>query len=120
MRQIGRTLFLEERYRGACEGFRMNIVTLSIVALLVGWLATLILHSDLDSLSLLDLGVGVTGAALVGGLLAPFFGISTTGKYGFTLSGTSVSWLGAMSLLALVNLARHGHILCRRRRPHGN
>jgi len=80
-------------------------------------LATLILHSDIDSLSLPDVAVGVTGAALVGGLLAPFFAISTTGEYGFTLLGTFVSWLGAMSLLALVNLARHGHIQCRRRRP---
>jgi uncharacterized membrane protein YeaQ/YmgE (transglycosylase-associated protein family) len=98
----------------------MNIVTLSVVAVLVGWLATLILHSDVDRLSLLDLGVGVAGAALVGGLLAPFFGISMTGEYGFTLSGTFVSWLGAMSLLALVNLARHGQILCGRRQPQGN
>ena len=98
----------------------MNIITLSIVAVLVGWLATLILHSDVDSLSLLDLAVGVAGAAVVGGLLAPFFGISMAGEYGFTLSGTFVSWLGAMSLLALVNLARHGHIQCRRRRPSGN
>ena len=95
----------------------MNIVTLSIVAVLVGWLATLVLHRDLDSLSLLDLGVGVTGAALVGGLLAPYFGISTSGEYGLSLSGTFVSWLGAITLLALVNLARHGHIVCRRRRP---
>src|SRR5882757_4145081 len=106
--------YLEERSGGACEESRMHIVTLSIVVVLVGWLATLILHSDVDNLSLLDLGIGVTGAALVGGLLAPFFGISTTGEYGFTLSGTFVSWLGAMSLLALVNLARYGHILCRR------
>ena len=98
----------------------MNIVTLSIVAVLVGWLATLILHSDVDSLSLLDLAVGVAGAAVVGGLLAPFFGISTTGEYGFTLSGTFISWLGAMSVLALVNLARHGHIQCQRRRPSAN
>jgi uncharacterized membrane protein YeaQ/YmgE (transglycosylase-associated protein family) len=98
----------------------MNIVTLSIVAVLVGWLATLILHSDVDSLSLLDLAVGVTGAAVVGGLLAPRFGISTTGEYGLTLSGTFVSWLGAMSLLALVNLVRHGHIRCGHGRPPGN
>jgi uncharacterized membrane protein YeaQ/YmgE (transglycosylase-associated protein family) len=98
----------------------MYIVTLLIVAVLVGWLATLILNSDVDSLCLLDVAVGVTGAALVGGLLAPFFGISTAGKYGFTLSGTFVSWLGAMSLLALVNLARHGHIQCGRGRPSAN
>ena len=98
----------------------MNIVTMSIVAVLVGLLAPLVLYSDVDSLSLLDVAVGVTGAALVGGLLAPFFGISMTGEYGFTLAGTFVSWLGAMSLLSLVNLARHGHIKCQRRRPSGN
>jgi uncharacterized membrane protein YeaQ/YmgE (transglycosylase-associated protein family) len=94
----------------------VNILMLVIVILLAGWLATLILQSDVDSLSLLDLAVGVTGAALVGGLLGPFFGISATGEYGFTLSGTFVSWLGALSLVALVNLARHGHIQCGRRR----
>lgn len=95
----------------------MNILTLSIVVVLVGWLATLILQSDVDSLSLLDVAVGVTGAALVGGLLGPFFGISTAGEYGLTLSGTFLSWLGALSLVALVNLARHGHIQCGRRPP---
>jgi uncharacterized membrane protein YeaQ/YmgE (transglycosylase-associated protein family) len=97
----------------------MHFVTLSVLSLLVGWLATLVLLSDLESLSLLDLGVGITGAALVGGLLAPFFGISTTGEYGLTLSGTIMAWLGGLSLLALVNLARHGHILCGRRRHRG-
>ncbi len=95
----------------------MHIVTLSIVSLLVGWLATLILLSDLDSWSLLDLGVSVTGAALVSGLLAPYLGVATaTGEYGLTLSGTLMAWLGALTLLALVNFARHGHFLCGRRR----
>jgi len=98
----------------------MHIITLSIVSVLAGWLATLILLSDLDSLSLLDLGVSITGAALVGGMLAPFFGISTIGEYGLTLSGTFMAWLGAVSVLALVNFARHGHILCRRRRAPGS
>jgi len=58
--------YLHERYGRAFEEARMNIVTLSIVAVLVGWLATLILHSDIDSLSLLDGGIGITGAALGG------------------------------------------------------
>jgi uncharacterized membrane protein YeaQ/YmgE (transglycosylase-associated protein family) len=98
----------------------MHIMTLSIVSVLVGWLATLILLSDLDSLSLADLGVSVVGAGLAGGLLAPFFGISTIGEYGLTLSGTFLAWLGAVSVLALVNLARHGHVLCGRRRSHGH
>jgi hypothetical protein len=99
----------------------MHIVTLSILSVLVGWLATLSLLSDLENLALLDLGVSVMGAALVGGLLAPIFGIATiTGEYGLTLSGTIMAWLGGLSLLAVVNLARHGHILCRRRQRHGH
>jgi uncharacterized membrane protein YeaQ/YmgE (transglycosylase-associated protein family) len=98
----------------------MSMVTLSVAALLLGWLATLVLQSDLDRLSLLDVIVGVTGAGLVGGLLAPIIGISTIGEYGLTLSGTFVSWLGGMSLLALVNLLRHGHIRCGRGRPRGS
>jgi uncharacterized membrane protein YeaQ/YmgE (transglycosylase-associated protein family) len=117
---VARFLPKGARYRRAREESRMHIIALSIVSVLAGWLATLILLTDLDSLSLLDLGVSVAGAALVGGLLAPLFGISTISEYGLTLSGTVMAWLGAVSLLALVNLARHGHILCRRRRPHGN
>ena len=50
----------------------MYIITLAVVSVLVGWLSTLILLSDLDNLSLLD-GVGVTGTALAGGLSAPLF-----------------------------------------------
>jgi uncharacterized membrane protein YeaQ/YmgE (transglycosylase-associated protein family) len=112
--------FYSKRLYDALVGIPMHIITLSVVSVLVGWLSTLILLSDLDNLSLLDFGVGVTGAALAGGLLAPLFGISTTCEYGLALSGTFISWLGAMSLLALVNLARHGHILCGRGRPHGS
>jgi len=97
----------------------MSIVTLLIAALLAGWLATLILQSDLDRLSLLDVTVGVAGAALVGGLLAPVLGISTWGEYGFSLSGVFMSWMGAMSLLVVVNLARHGRIRCGHGRADG-
>lgn len=112
--------FIEKGLYDAHVGIPMHIMTLSAVSVLVGWLSTLILLCDLDNFSLLDFGVGVTGAALAGGLLAPLFGISITCEYGLALSGTFISWLGAMSLLALVNLARHRHILCGRRRPHGN
>jgi uncharacterized membrane protein YeaQ/YmgE (transglycosylase-associated protein family) len=94
----------------------MGIVTLCVAALLVGWLSTLILQSDLDHLSLLDVIVGITGAGLVGGLLAPILGISTFGEYGFTLSGTVLSWLGGLTLLSLVNFMRYGHFRCGRRR----
>ena len=62
----------------------MNVVALLTVAVLVGWIATLIPHDD-GSLS--DFAIGIAGAALAGGLLAPSLGISPTGDYGLSLYG---------------------------------
>jgi uncharacterized membrane protein YeaQ/YmgE (transglycosylase-associated protein family) len=46
----------------------MNVVALLTVAVLVGWIAILILH---DEVSLPDFVIAIAGAALAGGLLAP-------------------------------------------------
>ena len=47
---------------------------------------------------------------LAGGVLAPSLGISLTGQYGLSLSGTLLSWVGAMTQLALINLLRYGRL----------
>jgi uncharacterized membrane protein YeaQ/YmgE (transglycosylase-associated protein family) len=83
----------------------MNVVALLTVAVLVGWIAILILH---DEVSLPDVVIAIAGAALAGGLLAPSLGISPTGVYGLSLPGTLLCWGGAMTLLALINLLRYG------------
>jgi uncharacterized membrane protein YeaQ/YmgE (transglycosylase-associated protein family) len=104
-----------QRIQEACMGVG-TVVTLLTVAVLVGWLATLILNSEIDNLSLLDFAIAVTGAGITSGLVAPFFGIRVLGEYGVTLSGTLASWAGAMVLLATVNWARYGHPRQRRKR----
>ena len=90
----------------------MSLMTLLILSLPVGWLATLILYSDIGSVSLLDFATGVIGAGIAGGLLAPVLGIPMIGEYGFTLLGTLTSWVGAMSVLAVSNLMRRGQLRC--------
>ena len=95
----------------------MNVILMSIIAVLVGWVATLIMHTDED-VSLLDFCIGVFGAGVVGGLLAPALGFSATGEFGLTLSGTLFSWAGATVVLAAVNLVRFG-TLRRDRRSRG-
>jgi uncharacterized membrane protein YeaQ/YmgE (transglycosylase-associated protein family) len=85
----------------------MNFVALLTVAVLVGWIATLILH---DEVSLSDFAIAIAGAALAGGLLAPSLGISPTGEYGLSLSGTLLCWRGAMTLPAISNLLRCGRL----------
>jgi uncharacterized membrane protein YeaQ/YmgE (transglycosylase-associated protein family) len=90
----------------------MSVIMLLSLSVLVGWLATLILHSDIGNVSLPDFATGVIGAGIAGGLLAPVLGIPLIGEYGFTLLGTLTSWVGAMSLLAVTNLMRRGQLRC--------
>jgi uncharacterized membrane protein YeaQ/YmgE (transglycosylase-associated protein family) len=85
----------------------MNFVALLTVAVLVGWIATLILH---DEVSLSDFAIAIAGAALAGSLLAPRLGISPTGEQGLSLSGTLLCWGGAMTLPAISNLLRCGRL----------
>ena len=90
----------------------MSVITLLILSVLVGWLATLFLYSDIGLVSLPDFATGVIGAAIAGGLAARVLGIPMIGEYGFTLWGALASWVGAMSLLAVVNLIRRGQLRC--------
>ncbi|TLY59329.1 MAG: GlsB/YeaQ/YmgE family stress response membrane protein [Gammaproteobacteria bacterium] len=84
----------------------MDIVTLLVLVLLVGWLATLIMETDVQKVSLLNFVVGMVGAWLGGGVLAPRFGISAISEYGFSMAGTLVSLVAALFLLAVVKFAR--------------
>jgi uncharacterized membrane protein YeaQ/YmgE (transglycosylase-associated protein family) len=59
---------------------------------------------------LLDIVVGIVGAFLGGLLLAPLFGTGTINQGDFSLSGLLVSLLGAIVLLAIVNLFRRGTV----------
>jgi len=93
----------------------MHVVTFMTEVLILGWLATLILHREIEHIRILDFLIAVTGAALAGGLLAPLLGISLTGEFGLTLIGLLLSFAGAMLLLAAANLLRYGRLLRERR-----
>jgi len=93
----------------------MNVPTLLTMAVLVGWLATLITHAETDDVSLTDFAIAVGAAALAGGLLAPMFGVAAIGEFGLTLSGTLFSWACATLVLGTVNLLRFGTLRRNRR-----
>lgn len=86
----------------------MSIIIWLIVGGLVGWLASLIMRTDAQQGILLNVVVGIIGAFLGGFLLAPLFGGGTINQGDFSLSGLVVSLLGAIVLLAIVNLIRRG------------
>ena len=82
----------------------INLIIWLIVGGIIGWLASLIM-GDREGL-LLDIIVGIVGAFIAGLVLTPFIGISTINQGNFSLPGLLVSLLGALILLAIVNLFR--------------
>ena len=86
----------------------LNLIIWLIVGGIIGWLASLIM-GDREGL-LLDIIVGIVGAFLAGLVLTPFLGVSTINQGNFSLPGLLVSLLGALILLAIVNLFRRGSV----------
>jgi uncharacterized membrane protein YeaQ/YmgE (transglycosylase-associated protein family) len=86
----------------------MSFIIWLVIGGLVGWLASVIMKTDAQQGIVLNIVVGIIGALLGGWLLAPLFGTGTINQGDFTLSGLLVSFLGAVILLAIVNLIRRG------------
>jgi uncharacterized membrane protein YeaQ/YmgE (transglycosylase-associated protein family) len=88
----------------------INFIIWIVVGAVIGWLASMIMRRDAQQGFLLDIVVGIVGAFLGGLLLAPLFGTGTINQGDFSLSGLLVSLLGAIVLLAIVNLFRRGTV----------
>jgi uncharacterized membrane protein YeaQ/YmgE (transglycosylase-associated protein family) len=84
----------------------MNIIVWLVVGGLIGWVASMIMRPDSSQGVLLNVVVGIVGAALGGWLLSPLFGVSTINQNNFSLAGLCISLLGAVILLAAVNFIR--------------
>ena len=86
----------------------MNLILWLIVGGLIGWVASLIMRTDAQQGVILNVVVGIVGALIGGWLLAPMLGTGTINSNDFSLAGLGVSLLGAVVLLAIVNLVRRG------------
>ncbi|MFV9504799.1 MAG: GlsB/YeaQ/YmgE family stress response membrane protein [Oscillochloridaceae bacterium umkhey_bin13] len=89
----------------------LNFILWLLFGALVGWLASLVMRTDAQQGLLLNIVVGVVGAFL-GGLVFSFMGIggSNINSNDFSLSALLVSFVGAIILLAIVNLTRRGTV----------
>jgi len=88
----------------------MNFIIWLIVGGLVGWVASMIMRTDGQQGLILNIVVGIVGAFLGGWLLAPMFGTGTINQNDFSVGSLAVSLLGAVILLAIVNLFRRGSV----------
>lgn len=86
----------------------MNIVVWLVVGGVIGWLASIFMKTDAQQGIILNVIVGVIGAALGGFVISPLVGISTINQDNFSLPALLVSFVGAVILLALVNFMRRG------------
>lgn len=81
----------------------MGIILTIIFGGLVGWIASLIMHTDGQQGIVLNVIVGIVGA-VIGGWLMGLLGANTS--TGFSIYGFLVALLGACVLLAVLKFLR--------------
>ena len=86
----------------------MNFIIWLVVGGLIGWIASKIMRTDAQQGVFLHIVVGIVGSMLGGWLISPLVGAGTINQNDFSLAGLFVSLVGAVILLALVNLFRRG------------
>ena len=84
----------------------MGLILWLIIGGVIGWLASMIMRTDAQQGIILNIVVGIVGAFL-GGLIISGGSINNAP---LTLTSFIVSLLGAIILLAIVNLVRRGSV----------
>ena len=88
----------------------INFILWIIVGGLIGWIASIVMRTDAQQGLLLNIIVGIIGAFLAGLVLTPLFGVGSINQGDFSLPSLLISLLGAIILLAIVNLFRRGTV----------
>ena len=86
----------------------MNIIVWLVVGGIIGWLASLVMRTDAQQGMLLNVVVGIVGALIGGWLISPLVGVGTINQNALSIPAMAVSLVGAIILLAVVNLIRRG------------
>lgn len=88
----------------------MNFLLIIIIGGILGWLASMVMRTDGQQGLFLNIVVGVVGALLAGFIITPLLGQSPITAGDFDIGSLVVSFLGALVLLAIVNLIRRGSV----------
>jgi uncharacterized membrane protein YeaQ/YmgE (transglycosylase-associated protein family) len=83
----------------------MNFIIYLIVGGIAGWLASMVMKTDGQQGIILNVVVGIIGGFL-GGIVLPMVGLNFGGTIGFLITAL----IGAIILLAIVNLFRRGRV----------
>ena len=83
----------------------MGIIIWLVVGGIAGWLASMVMRTNAQQGIVLNVVVGIVGA-FIGGWLLPMVGLNLSGWTGFLITAL----IGAIILLAIVNLFRRGSV----------
>ena len=87
----------------------MWLIIVLIMGGLIGWLASIVMRTDAQQGILLNIIVGIVGSFIGNGLLGFIFpGSDTIGSWPPSIGAVLAAFVGAIILLALVNLVRRG------------
>jgi len=86
----------------------MGLIILLVVGGIIGWLASMVMRTDAQQGIVLNVVVGIIGSLIAGFLVSPLLGTPPITSGAITASTLIVSFLGAVILLAIVNLFRRG------------
>ena len=88
----------------------MGLIVLLVVGGLIGWVASLIMRTDGQQGIILNVVVGIVGALLAGFIVTPLIGGAPITSGAISVQSVLVSLIGAVVLLALINLFRRGAV----------
>lgn len=88
----------------------MGLIVLLIVGGLIGWVASLIMRTDGQQGIVLNVVVGIVGALIAGLVVTPLVGGAPITSGEISVQSVLVSLLGAVVLLAIINLFRRGAV----------
>lgn len=88
----------------------MNLIILLVVGGILGWLASIVMRTDAQQGIFLNIVVGIVGALLAGFLVTPLIGGAPITSGAFDIRSLFASFIGAVILLAIVNLLRRGRV----------
>ncbi|SMF76586.1 GlsB/YeaQ/YmgE family stress response membrane protein [Allosphingosinicella indica] len=88
----------------------MGLILALIIGGVIGWLASIVMRTDAQQGIILNVVVGIVGSLLGSFLLGPLLGGGNIMSGALDVRTLLVAFLGAVILLAIVNLFRRGSV----------
>lgn len=88
----------------------MGFILWLIIGGLLGWLASIVMRTDAQQGIFLNIIVGIVGSFLGGRFIAPLIGGGNVNDGNYDIMSLVSAFIGALILLAVVNLIRRGSV----------